>query len=178
MSFTHFRIPALAAAALVAACITPRTFADEWDKKTIVTINNPIEVPGRVLPAGAYVFKLLDSQSDRTILEIYDKNEQHLVTTVMAVTDYRMKTPGHPILTFKERASDSPEALKSFFYPGDNYGLQFVYPHDQAVAIAKRSNDNVLTMDSKEDMKKAHISGVNGSGESVEMNSVVQPAQK
>jgi hypothetical protein len=177
MSFSHFHVAALAAAALAAACFAPRTYADEWNKKTVVNISGPIEIPGRVLPAGTYVFKLLDSQSDRDILEIYDKNEQHLVTTVMAVPDYRMRTPGHPILKFEERASNAPEALKSFFYPGDNFGLQFVYPHDQAVALARRTNSNVLSMDNgtgPSDMKHAHISGVNGQGQSVEMNGMVQ----
>lgn len=85
--------------------------------------------------------------------------------------------PGHPILKFEERASNAPEALRSFFYPGDNYGLLFVYLHDQAIAIAKRTNQNVLTSDSG-DMKRSHISGVNGNGESVDMNTMIQSAPK
>lgn len=175
MSLTHFRIPAIAAAVLLTASMAPKTYGDEWNEKTVVTTNAPIEIPGRVLPAGTYVFRLLDSQSDRSILEIFDKNEQHLVTTVMAVPDYRMRTPGHPILKFEERASNAPEALRAFFYPGNNFGLQFVYPHDQAVAIAKRTDQNVLSTDNgATDMKHARISGVNGNGEAVDMNNMVQ----
>lgn len=177
MSFSYLKMAAIAAAALAAACFAPRTYADQWNEKTVVTINGPIEIPGRVLPAGTYVFKLFDSQSDRDILQIYDRNEQHLVTTVMAVPDYRLRTPGHPILHFEERASNAPEALKAFFYPGNNYGLQFVYPHDQAVAIARRTNSNVLSMDNgtaPSDMQHARISGVNSAGQNVDVNGVVQ----
>jgi hypothetical protein len=50
MSFSHFHVAALAAAALAAACFAPRTYADEWNKKTVVNISGPIEIPGRVLP--------------------------------------------------------------------------------------------------------------------------------
>jgi len=161
--------------------MAPRIFADEADKKTDVTISGPIEVPGRVLPEGSYVFKLLDSQSDRNILEIFDKNEQHLVTTVLAVPNYKLRTASKPIITFEERAADSPEAIKAFFYPGDNYGLQFVYPHDQAVKIAKRANQNVLAMRGStngHDMKSAEVTGVNPSGESVPISGVVQSKQQ
>jgi hypothetical protein len=168
---------ALVGAALLAACIAPYTFADENDKRTEVTFSGPVEVPGMVLPPGTYVFKLLDSESDRNVLQIFDKNGQHLVTTVLAVPDYRLRTPSKPIITFEERASNSPEAIKAFFYPGDNFGLQFVYPHNQAVKIARRTNQSVLSMHDEtttRDMKKTDITGVNPAGESVPMNGVVQ----
>jgi len=170
------RLQVILCAAALATSLAPRTFADDDNKRTDVTINGPVEVPGRVLPAGSYVFKLLDSQSDRNILEIYDKNEQQLITIVMAVPDYKLRTPEKPIISFEERASNSPEAIKAFFYPGDNYGLQFVYPHDQAVKIARRTNQNVLAMRDGADArdKNTEITGVNAAGESVPMSRIVQ----
>jgi len=104
----------------------PKVRADESDKKTIVTVNEPIQVPGKVLPAGTYVFKLLDS-NDRTLVAIYDADEMHLITTVQGIPDVRTETPDKAILQLEERPSGQPQALKAWFYPGDHFGVEFVY---------------------------------------------------
>jgi hypothetical protein len=106
----------------------PKGLADESDKKTIVTVNQPIQVPGKVLPAGTYVFKRLSS-NDPTLVAIYNDDESHFVTTVQGISDYRMETPDKAILQLEERPSGQPEALKAWFYPGDNTGVEFVYPN-------------------------------------------------
>ena len=108
----------------------PKVRADESDKKTIVTINQPIQVPGKVLPAGTYVFKLLDS-NDLTLVAIFNADETHLITTVRGISDSRMETPDKAILQLEERPSGQPEALKAWFYPGDNTGIEFVYPTEK-----------------------------------------------
>src|SRR5260370_17299502 len=109
--------------------------ADERDKKTIVTFSAPVEIPGKALPAGTYVFKVLDSQSNRNILQIFDKDEKQLYATVLAIPDYRLKPSDKPVIQFEERPSGTPEAVKAFFYPGDDYRLHFLSPHDRAVQI-------------------------------------------
>jgi len=105
----------------------PKSQADEMDRKTIVTVNQPIQVPGKVLPAGTYVFKLLDS-NDLTLVAIFKDDESHLITTVQGISDVRMETPDKAILQLEERPSGQPQALKAWFYPGDNSGVEFVYP--------------------------------------------------
>ena len=104
----------------------PQGRADAWDKKTIVTISGPIQVPGKVLPAGTYVFKLLDS-NDRTLVAIYDADEMHVITTIQGIPGFRTETPDKAILQLEERPSGQPEALKAWFYPGDNFGVELVY---------------------------------------------------
>ena len=71
-----------------------KTHADEWDKKTNVTFNEPVEVPGVVLPAGSYVFKLADSESDRHIVQVFSKDQRHVYATILAISDERLKTSG------------------------------------------------------------------------------------
>jgi len=105
----------------------PNVRADETDEKTIVTVNEAIQVPGKVLPAGTYVFKLLDP-NDRTVVAIYNADETHLIAMIRGIPDYRTETPSKVILRFEERPSGQPEALKAWFYPGDNSGVEFVYP--------------------------------------------------
>ncbi len=110
-----------------ATFFVPKVRADEFDKKTIVTVNEPIQVPGKVLPAGTYVLKLLDS-NDRTLVAIYNADGRHLITTILGIPDYRTETPSEAILQLEERSEGQPEALKAWFYPGDNFGVEFVYP--------------------------------------------------
>ena len=121
--------------ALMSSMIAP-AIADEWNKETKLEFSAPVQVPGRVLDAGKYVFKLLDSDSDRNVVEIFSEDasgNQKLVTTVQAISAYRTKTPDEPIVQFEERSAGSPEAVHTWFYPGDNTGWQFVYPKGETL---------------------------------------------
>lgn len=126
--------------------LAPQARADQWDQKTIFTFSGPVEIPGRVLPPGTYVFKLADSQADRNIVEVYNKRENHLYGIFLAIPDYRLKAADKPIITFEERAAGAPEAIKAWFCPGENYGHDFVYPKAKAVALAKANNQPVPSM--------------------------------
>ena len=129
--------------ALIGAISTPTARADEWNKKTVITFSGPVEIPGvhltgwGVLPAGTYVFKLLDSQSDRHIVQIFNKDETKVLATILAIPNYRLKATDKTVITFRERPAGEPEALRAWFYPGRNYGDEFVYPKAKAVELAK-----------------------------------------
>jgi len=110
--------------------------ADEWDKKTYVTVSQSIEVPGAILPPGKYVFKLLNSQSDRHIVQILNERENHVYSTNLAISKERMEPADHTILTFYEMPGGGPEPIHAWFYPGDTIGQEFVYPHKRAMEIA------------------------------------------
>jgi len=120
----------------VGAAVAPPVHADEWDKKTIVTFSASVEVPGTVLPAGKYVFKLVDSPADRHIVRIMNERENKVFATVLAIPAYRMEPRGHSVFTFYEMPVGQPEALKKWYYPGDNYGQEFAYSKKRAAEIA------------------------------------------
>ena len=114
-------------------------FAQRYDKKTTVTFSAPVEVPGvnaQVLPAGTYVFKLLDSLSDRHIVQIFNKDETKVYSTILAIPNYRLKATDKTVMTFAERAAGEPQAIRAWFYPGDNSGQEFVYPKKRAIELA------------------------------------------
>jgi hypothetical protein len=111
-----------------------------------VTFSAPVEIPGQVLMAGTYVFKLLDSPSNRTIVQIFNKDQTKLFATVLAIPDYRLKPTGKTVITFDERPAGSPEAIKAWFYPGDEYGQEFVYPKTRAMQLAKVVKQPVPSM--------------------------------
>ena len=119
--------------ALIGSMLTP-AMADEWNKEMKLTLTAPVAVPGKVLDAGKYVFRLADSQSDRNIVQIFSEDEtgkQSLVTTILAIPDYRLTAPEKPVIQFEERQPGVPEAIRSWFYPGDNTGWQFVYSRSE-----------------------------------------------
>ena len=123
--------------------------ADESDKKTIINFNQPVEIPGMVLPAGSYVFKLADSVSDRHTVQIFSADEKHIYATILAIPDERLQPSDKTIITFEERVQGAPEAIKTWFYPGDNTGSQFVYHKQRAIQLAKNTNESVPAMTSE-----------------------------
>jgi hypothetical protein len=117
-------------------CASSAAKADDWNKETSMTFNQPVEIPGMVLAPGTYVFKLLDSPSDRSVVQVFNADESHLYKNVLAIPAYRVETTDKPAVTFEERAKGTPEAVKDWFYPGDNYGQEFVYPEIKAATVA------------------------------------------
>jgi Protein of unknown function (DUF2911) len=134
---------AVFALTLLGATLAPGTRADEWNKKTVMTFSQPVEIPGQILPAGTYTFVLLDSPSDRHIVQIFNADGSQIITTVLAINNYRLKPTGDTVVKFAERSGDSPEALKGWFYPGDNFGQEFVYPKQRAIELALLAKEPV-----------------------------------
>ncbi len=147
----RFRVAmTVAGVALLGAMLAPDARADDWNRKTSITFSSPVEIPGvhltgwNVLPAGTYVFKILDSQSDRHIVQIFNKDETTIYATILAIPNYRLQATDKTVITFRERPAGEPEALRAWFYPGKNWGEEFVYPKAKAIALAKATNTPVL----------------------------------
>jgi hypothetical protein len=163
--------------------VAPKAKADEWNHETTVTFSAPIEVPGvgqHVLPAGTYVFKLLDSNSDRHIVQIMNVAEDHVYTIILAIPNYRLKTTDKTVITFRERPAGDPEALKAWFYPGQEWGEEFVYEKPRAIVLAKQNNEAVLSTPvaldsaSADVLKTAPVEAVTPSGDTIDTAQVVE----
>jgi hypothetical protein len=127
----------------LAGALSMRVFADERTQKTVLTFSGPVEIPGQVLPAGTYVFKLADSPSSRQIVQVFNKEENQIFGTFLTIPDYRLKPAEKTIINFHERPSGSPDAIKAWFYPGKNYGHEFVYPKSEARVLAEANHTPV-----------------------------------
>jgi LPXTG-motif cell wall-anchored protein len=127
---------ALSGVALAIGLTAISAQADQWDKRTTLTIDQPMQVRDTLLQPGQYVFKLLDSSSNRNIVQIYNADQTHLINTIMAVPDYRVQPTGSSRFVMWETPEGSAKALKEWFYPGDNFGQEFPYPkHLQQIAF-------------------------------------------
>jgi hypothetical protein len=123
-----------------------RAKADEWNKKTYITISQSIEVPGAILPPGRYVFKLLDSQSNRHIVQVLNDRENHVYCTNLAIPKERMEPADKTILSFYEVPGGGPEPVRSWFYPGDLIGQEFVYPKARMMQIRAAMDRGRITV--------------------------------
>src|ERR1022692_4678902 len=140
---------------LAGAALAPNARADQWNKKTILTVNETIQVPNKVLPPGTYVIKLLDSPSNRHVVQIFDGDETHLLTTILAIPNYRLQPTGKTVFGFWETPPGQPKALRAWFYPGDNFGQEFAYPKSAAVQIAASAHSAVPTTEVTEPSEMA-----------------------
>jgi hypothetical protein len=168
---------AIASVGLFGVALAPSVHADEWNKKTILTVNEAIQVPNKVLPPGKYVMKLMDSPSNRHIVQIFNADETHLETTVLAIPNYRLEPTGKTQFQFWETPPGQPKALRAWFYPGDNFGQEFAYPKMEATQIASYAKTEVPTTyaQSEADLTTAKVGTVNEQGAEKEMPEQTAP---
>jgi len=122
--------------AVATGALTSPARADLYNKKTILTVNQTVQVRDTVLEPGQYVLKLLDSQSDRHIVQIFNRDQTHIINTVLAIPREQMHPADNTEFTFWETPPGTARALRTWFYPGDTIGQEFPYPkHLQQVAM-------------------------------------------
>jgi hypothetical protein len=159
-----------------------------------VTFAAPVEIPGggaQRLPAGTYVFRLMDSLYNRHIVQILDADESHIYATILAIPNERLRATNETVITFGERPAGEPQAIKAWFYPGDTIGQEFVYPRQRAVELARVTNQPILAMPNEVAVNivapaatptappvvalaAAPVTAVSPSGEVLELSAVVE----
>jgi hypothetical protein len=170
--------------ALLGTTLGPGARADNWNKKTVMTFDQPVEVPGQILAAGTYTFQLVESKSDRNIVRIFKADGTTVVVTILAINNYRLHPTDNTVVKFVERSGDNPEAIKAWFYPGDNFGQEFVYPKQRAAELAIQENEAVpaLPVDAT-DLNTASIVAVTPAqqeepiAQAIQVNPEVTPEQ-
>ena len=131
---------------LAAILLAPASIhGDEWNLMTRFCVNHPFEVPGLTLePNTRYVIRLYDSPASRNVVQILNSNQTKMLTQFVAVSAERLEPTDHTVFTFIETQPGCPLPIKEWFYPGRLGGLEFVYPRDQALEIAKHAREPVL----------------------------------
>ena len=133
--------------ALIGGIVSPSAKADTWDKKTVVTFSAPVATPGVHLPGRPCCLPAPMCSgcwtrcANRHIVQIFSEDESIVYATVLAIPNYRLKATDKTVITFSERPAGQPEALRAWFYPGANFGEEFVYPKATAMELAKATNE-------------------------------------
>ena len=133
-------------AACVAALSLGAAAAQEpnTDKTTYVTFSAPVALPGVTLPPGDYMFKLLNSQVNRNIVQIFNHDRSKLFATVVAIPAQRIEVTGETVITFRESPAGAPPSVRYWYFPGDKNGQEFAYPVKQAQELADTNHEAVV----------------------------------
>jgi hypothetical protein len=169
--------------AVVVAILPSSAGAQRFDKGTTITISEPFEVPGTILPPGEYVIRLMEVAGNRNVVQILSSDEKKSYAIVLGIPDYTLKAPEKTVITFYEVNRGAPLPLHAWFYPGSNFGVEFVYPKRKAVEIARVSGEHVIATTAPEpiqepspsELESEPIIAIEPSGEEVEV-ATVHPA--
>jgi hypothetical protein len=157
--------------------------ADAWNKATKITFPEPVEVGNMVLQPGTYWFQLMTNMSNRNIVQIWNADRTNLITTILAIPNYRLQPTGETVIRFEERPTGTPEAIKAWFYPGDSFGQEFVYPKARAIQLARNEEQPVLAVRNEQAdapapvLAQTPVKAVEPSGEEVEVAEVVATSE-
>jgi hypothetical protein len=117
-----------ASCAALLTCALPATArADAFNKETLVTFNAPVEMPGVVLPAGTYRFQLADPDGDRAVVRVMNPDGKVVYGTFLTIPEAQVNGVNEPQVTFNERVAGSPQAIRTWAYPGDDVRWEFLY---------------------------------------------------
>jgi hypothetical protein len=147
MRATRILITMCCALAIATMLMVTGARADEYTKRTFLTFSGPVQVPGMTLPAGTYMFKLADPEGGRRAIQIWDEKGTKMLTMLLTIPDERPEPKDDPVVLFSERPSGAASAVKSWFYPDERIGYEFIYPKDQAMKIAAATHTPVLSYD-------------------------------
>ena len=168
----------VALAGLCAAMVTLPRPADAQlggprGQDTYFTFSQPVELPNVTLPAGSYLFQLVDTMSNRHIVRVMSRDRQKVFTTVMAIPSYSLnRPPEEPQIRFMETPAGAPNIVKMWLYPGNTTGHEFIYPRNQATRLARTSGEPVLTTKTDTDVSRgvedSELSRVDRDGQDVD----------
>ena len=158
------------ASACVFAVLAMSTVANAQtaDRRTFFTFSQPFTLPGVTLPAGKYLFRIVDETSGRRVVQVLNAEGTQSYAMLTSIPAQRLDAPPNPEIRFMETATGTPAAVKTWWYPGNTSGYEFIYPKDQALKLAKAAESLVLTTaaasSSTEDLKTADLARVSSSG--------------
>ena len=158
------RIAGVACAAVTLSASMAAAQAVLPERTTYVTFDAPVAIPGAVLPPGEYMFRLVDTQANRTAVHIFDRERSRIFATLIGMNALRDRMEGDTVITFHEVPADRAPALRHWYFAGERNGVEFAYPRQEAMELARHSRESVLTVDSAsadpDEMSRGEISRV------------------
>lgn len=156
-------------------------WADEWNQRTTVTFNQAVELPGVTLPAGTYLFKLLETSTYRHVVQVTNTREDKVYGTFLAIPNWKIKATSDTVVHFAERQKGAPEAVKGWFFPADQAGHEFVYPKPRAMQLAVVTHEAIPAADipapavaKTEELAKAPVVAITPEKKEVEIAQAAQ----
>ena len=174
------RIFGLACAVAVFVCLMAAPVsAQPLDKRTLFTFSGPVTLPGVTLPAGQYLFRLADPNSSSKVVQVLNAEGTKPFGLFFTIPAERLEPASTPEVRFMETASGTPAAIKTWWYPGERRGYEFIFPKEQARRLAMAASQPVLMTDAQttttEQTNTAELSRVGSSGNETDVNASAAP---
>jgi hypothetical protein len=118
--------------------------ADESDQATTITFSEPIQIPGQVLPAGTYLFKLAYRDTNQKVVQIFNADGSVVYATLQTIATDRPEPSGHTVIALAEQGAGQPDALLKWFYPGSETGNEFLYPKQTEKELAQDKQQTIV----------------------------------
>ena len=142
---TKMMLPSFCGVLLLASLYAVPVTAQPLDKRVLFTFSAPVSLPGRTLPPGQYLFRIPDLTSSRNLVQVLSADGTKSYGVFFAIPARRLVVPDKPEVRFMETSANMTYAIRTWWYPGDSTGFEFIYPKDQARLLAQRSGHSVLT---------------------------------
>src|SRR6266404_1827342 len=139
----------LVSVTLLSLALVPNSKASEFDKKTIMTFSESVQIPGAVLGAGTYVVQRADPGGNPDVVRFLSSDGMHVYATVLTIPAERGTPPDKPEVTFAETRGGTPQAIKRWWYPGETTGEEFIYPKGGPVMMASANKLEMPTRPSR-----------------------------
>jgi LPXTG-motif cell wall-anchored protein len=131
--------------ALLACVMETPSAAQTFDKRTLFTFSGPVAMPGVTLPAGQYLFRLANPDTSRNVVQVLSADGTTPYGMFFSMRAERFEPASTPEVRFMETAAGMPPAIRTWWYPGERSGYEFVYPKEQARLLAQGASEPVLT---------------------------------
>ena len=140
------------------------------DARTEFTFNQPVELPGVTLPPGTYIFRFVDGTTGRKVMQVQAKDASNKTYGMFLTINAERPRPSDDAeLRFLETPAGQPAAVKTWWYPGNTIGREFIYPKSQARRLAQATNTTVLTTQAEnvtnDQMQTADLAYVSPTGQ-------------
>jgi hypothetical protein len=174
------RVFGLACAVAVFVCLMAAPVsAQPLDKRTLFTFSGPVTLPGVTLPAGQYLFRLADPNSSSKVVQVLNADGTKPYGLFFTISAERLEPASSPEVRFMETASGTPAAIRTWWYPGERGGYEFIFPKEQARRLAMGASQPVLTTDAQttttEQTNTAELSRVGSSGRETDVSASAAP---
>ena len=159
------RVIVLSALAALTLGISGVAHAQPADYRTYFTFSAPVTLPGVTLPAGKYLFRLADPDGSRKVISVLSADGRTPLAMLHTIPNRLLQAPRDAEIRFMETPANVPPAIKTWWYPGQSIGYEFIYPRQQALQLAKVISEPVLTTVAEtKDFETADLSRISGSG--------------
>jgi hypothetical protein len=166
MSITSIGVSTCTVALLIAGSMPAARGQELLESRTEFTFSGAVELPGITLPAGTYVFRFADQNGSRSVMHVFQK-EKPWKTYGLFVTAYiqRPEPSDDAEIHFMETPSGHIPAIRTWWFPGNSTGREFIYPKEQARRLAMLTHSRVLTTASAADKASGKLAYILPTGE-------------